>query len=953
MSQFGAEYDAILASVLNPTESLAQSKAKSLAVAKQNKLNTITPPTPDYNAMYEEMYGNASGAGSPEGFMGADVGNPNLIDATQASLYKTAQGVAKLPFKAASGLAGMLSDDAHLADEIDVTQDWATDEGINKFFGHDPSITQNKIGNVVEAYDRGDVVDTAVEALKAVPNVLADSSGEMVGLLAGGTGLLGGIAKTANKANKALKAEQALVKKVAKQDIATTKAGTGYRMQTLKDSLEARKALGAKIASNEDKAKTFNTLDKLIRVNKGSVAIGLSMASEQYEEFKKNNNGEGDIGRFIASAGANIALLGIEFNILKGIGKGVLKDMAIPMAKDTLIAALKGNTTGLVKALFKNSAKIAGAAGAEAAQEYAQTWTEILTKQADTTKFGSLDDVISDEANQKEANIASILGAASGGSLRAAPTVVKAPITAATATASKVIRKTADYGVERAINASYELLSVDEREQLKAQFEAEDANIEKSNATRQTQIDKITEATTIEELRELGDDKINEAIDNTLGKSKIASKIVETIDKVTGTNTLEGIAKLSAHGQVLIGKLSKEDKSNPDTVETIKEQVLENLNGRLNKNESSILSPRVETIKNAAIAQYNKDIDITKATNTFTKGKDIVQRVATNAYEKAKAKGQELVDAIPQEAVDKVVELINDGKELTTETVETVISELKGIDKSVARALLDDLVSDKPTKATVTALTKLNIETLGVLEKALKSNPKALRKVKAAKDRKIEIRNQFFGDDAKITTVIKKAKAAGKKIMDKLKGLVNEDTATKVKGLKSILVSSINDSETLKDLSEFVDDIKTDSEGLASESAEFLDSFKKEIKAKGEELKKKGEEEVKKEKEEKKTAEKEAIANRDFATMSRDELGKISKNFDEFIYSLSEQDVKDIEKNKNLKKVTKESIRNVFNDMVVSEKAEITKTGDTKSTDVDTLLDDEFVKQAQDEEGCK
>ena len=475
--------------------------------------------------------------------------------------------------------------------------------------------------------------------------------------------------------------------------------------------------------------------------------------------------------------------------------------------------------------------------------------------------------------------------------------------------------------------------------------------MEETNAVRQTQIDKIGEAKTIEELRALGDAKIDEAINSTIAKSQIAPKLVETINKITGADTLETIAKASAYGQVLIGKLSKGNKSKPETVEEIKTKVLEHLSSRLDKSEINILKPRIESIKNAAIAQYNKDIDVAKVSGTFTKGRDIVQKVATSAYEKAKG----LADVVPQEAIDKIVTLAKEGKELTTETIEAVVSNLKDADKSIARALLDDLISDKPKRATRAELTKLGVPTLEAIKTMVKTNPKALRVVESAIERKKQVRSQFFGEEAKVTkekvkaTVKKATDAAMKAVKDKVKSLIGQDATDQLTGLKGIVVEAIKDSETIAEVKTLIADIKKEGKELGKEAKETLDKIEVAVLAKAIELEQAAKEAPKKKTE---TTVETTIANYDLATISLDEFNKISIDSVEFMYALTMEDIKALGKNPNLSDAVKQAITIEYINMQAKEAEDVKKTGDKASANVDTLLNDDIIKQIQNEEGC-
>lgn len=178
-----------------------------------------------------------------------------------------------------------------------------------------------------------------------------------------------------------------------------------------------------KIAKAKELRDSANVLDKITDLgarNVGYLATIGDQSNRHIEEFTANNNGvpptEGQISGIVAVDALQLGLDRFAFGELlktKG-GIATLKDTVTPLLK----AVPEGQLYDVAKGVAKSTAAVTAAMGTEAAQEYVQTWAELLSTRAGTAKYGDWKDVIASESAQDEAIVGALAGAGMGGQMR-------------------------------------------------------------------------------------------------------------------------------------------------------------------------------------------------------------------------------------------------------------------------------------------------------------------------------------------------------------------------------------------------------------------------------------------------------------------------------------------------------------------------------------------------------
>lgn len=224
----------------------------------------------------------------------------------------------------------------------------------------------------------------------------------------------------------------------------------------------------------------------------------------------------------------------------------IISNLFVPKFKKQIGAEIR--TLGKNLGNGSNLANIAGrivdggkktlvAGGAEAAQEYLQTWVENLNvgmgPEQRKTFMDSLKGLLSDPKNQQEATLGAFLGFGAGAAIRGA---VAAPAVAA-GTAVDTAKGTAKVGVKLAAKAvkktgqavqavanknSFKVLSEQELEVIRSEHESRKTVVNKKVAELEFLAGKVKAANTIEELR--GDERLAA----TVAKRQEASGLTDT-----------------------------------------------------------------------------------------------------------------------------------------------------------------------------------------------------------------------------------------------------------------------------------------------------------------------------------------------------------------------------------------------------------------------------------------
>ena len=723
---------------ISSTASLAERKMATLAQSKQSKINNIADTDPQsLQEKYDALYGRNTATN-----------DSNYVDQIQASFYRMGRDLGQLGTDVASYGAEKLG--AQEASDYLGSIQYKDNDQINEAVGFDPTQHQANLQQVGSNYDRfaeaegfGQSLDAGLDlagsALTATPGLLADSSSFMATLPFGGAGVF---AKAATVARGA-------------------KAGTV--------------------------AQAFNKLDKVVKINKATTAIGLSMANQQVKEYQAATGEEPSWTRIIGSSVTNVALMGIDLGILKNLATKIpvdfIKDLTLGTAKSIANNGIKG----IVKGAKINAGRIAQAFGAEAGQEYLQQWTQILTEQG-----GDAKDIIADPKNIKETNVAALLGGASAGVTRTVPLAVTGTINTAARGASAAIEKGVDYTGKKVTEAGYKILSQEDRDALNEKYTKDAETYEQTRAANEKAADDISQATNVEELKNLNDPIIKSTIETILDKDGA----VEADKKaVANAKSIEELKEVSNFVRGTIVKANRTNKGDVDlTLRELQDKVLESLDNSYAKQD---LDANFEKIQNEAIAQYNKINTENKVALEGIRAKDYVYQASSNLYNKSK----EYIDKVlPQEVRDEIVKVAEKGIDLTKDGVEILAANVKDLDKSTARALIDDISKGKANDV----LYSFSRTQLKAMKKGFKNNPKANKVIQEAINKKSKIKNKIFND---YLTTKKDKNALFKGIINAKGKIISSNVATKLEGLLDITKEVLTDTDTLNNAKTLVDDL--------------------------------------------------------------------------------------------------------------------------------------------------
>jgi hypothetical protein len=203
----------------------------------------------------------------------------------------------------------------------------------------------------------------------------------------------------------------------------------------------------------------------------------------------------------------------------------IIKNLFIPDFKKhmkneitTLAKNIKGgsNFKQILKRVGEGMGAITKAGGAEAAQEYAQTWGEAINTQLVPGEredfWKSVKEMFTDKQNNLDALAGSFLGGGAGGTIKSVTTVPAVTAGAAIDTTkgtAKVAAKTAAAGVKGikkvasalANNAAYKVLSQEERNVIASEHNSRSQVVELKAKALNNSIETVNAAGSIQEMR--------------------------------------------------------------------------------------------------------------------------------------------------------------------------------------------------------------------------------------------------------------------------------------------------------------------------------------------------------------------------------------------------------------------------------------------------------------------
>lgn len=172
-------------------------------------------------------------------------------------------------------------------------------------------------------------------------------------------------------------------------------------------------ARSAKVANAINETRVLKNVADIANKNAGFATVVGITTNNDIEEYTKNNDGvEPSIERIAGMTALNTLQLGIDKFVFKDI---VSKYGSPSKFVSTMKDAVKILPDNVVVKTAAMAARASLAAGEEFAQEYAQTWAEILNQKLETTKYGSFENLIKNPELLDEALGAGLIGAGTGG----------------------------------------------------------------------------------------------------------------------------------------------------------------------------------------------------------------------------------------------------------------------------------------------------------------------------------------------------------------------------------------------------------------------------------------------------------------------------------------------------------------------------------------------------------
>ena len=343
-------------------------------------------------------------------------------------------------------------------------------------------------GDYLEALRQGGTA--ALQGVEAAPGILADSANVVPEVIAGaaGTAVAGsGLAVLANRAKKLFGGVEKFTEGVSKAKKNLT------RTQLIKEAAKTLPKTAAQMS-----------------------VVTSTITQRQISDYEAEHDGKRPSNERIAQMYAiNLATMTAEGGIIKSFFKPKFKEEFIKEGKAVVKNLKSGSNLVSIGARIGDGMKKAfKAGGAEAVQEYAQTWAEIINVGVgeDENFIKGMKRQFSSKDNQIEAAAGAFLGFGAGGVARG---VISAPAVAAgtaidatKATAKGAVKtvaggvKLAGKGVAAVANQqSFKVLSQEERDIISSEHKSKKAVADAAVERFTTAVDTVKESNTEADLR--------------------------------------------------------------------------------------------------------------------------------------------------------------------------------------------------------------------------------------------------------------------------------------------------------------------------------------------------------------------------------------------------------------------------------------------------------------------
>jgi len=312
-----------------------------------------------------------------------------------------------------------------------------------------------------------------------------------------------------------------------------------------------------------------------------------------------------------------IALNTIQFGIFKKLyvpGKnGIKKDVRAVKEYVKDITKVLGNVPKkygqqVLNRVYGKFKDISQAMGAEAGQEYLQTWHEILSVKMEAADLASFEKEFFKAENIDEATFGLLAGGTSGATIKGAASVPGLATGTALDATLGATQGVAQYAKNKAADASFAILPEEQRAKIKKQYKRDALAVKKFKENKETQIAELVAATSIagikseETLAEFkAYQQAKNITDETLKDPDAFKKIANKITAIFKASVIEREANLEATNAGRITKRSAENitKGTVDTIKKVTDAVLtpENI-AKVKAFASTAGNAAIEAVKN-------------------------------------------------------------------------------------------------------------------------------------------------------------------------------------------------------------------------------------------------------------------------------------------------------------------------------------------------------------------
>ncbi len=363
---------------------------------------------------------------------------------------------------------------------------------------------------VLQSLARGDYGTAAIDAIKAAPGVLSDSASTVPEIALGS--LLTGLVPGGQGAGAALLGRR------AKKAVDTVKS-VKNRYEKIADQVKRVAKMSAQAAGQTS-------------------ILTADIMQQQRNEYKAQYGEDMPIERL--AAGTALTMLTTAWQpamirnlyVPKGkqfVGKNV-KEKFENEVKSLIKRAERGTAENLTQNVVQGAKRVAAAGGAEAVQEYAQSWAEILSvhygKDQTLNALSTAFEAYGDKTLQSL-----FLGGAAGATMRGA---TAAPAVAGKSTydvAVGIEQKAAQAAAKRAQSAAEKILPQSDLEKIQEDFKTDKAVSKKLFKANTKKAKQLMDAVKFEDVKneEIQADLLVEAGDQNLSDPKVFKKMQERV----------------------------------------------------------------------------------------------------------------------------------------------------------------------------------------------------------------------------------------------------------------------------------------------------------------------------------------------------------------------------------------------------------------------------------------